>query len=568
MSSFLQFAQIQSAHGNAASAEQQILAKFHEQPHPPSADFGLALAHCNLQLERLEQAQACLDRVLLDHGDSVELLQLAYSLALRRNEGGCDVALRQRLQAHCHQLPIALLWLDSLIAQLDAPAAIAWAQQLMQQWPQEETVLQAIRDLAWQLQDATLLPPSTPMALWEGRRHWLEGNRELAEQMLRLCLSDCDQPLELKLQALHTLVFQLHPQQAEPLLTPYLQLLTSSPNWAWCFGRALLAAGVWPLGWQLYEQRYHSSDRAQILPPGFPLIGMELLQTPEALKSCHILLYGEQGIGDVLMFAAMLPQLQADLDLAGGSLQLLLPPRLVPLMQASFPKLAIASSYPDQSLRQLNLACSIGSLGQIYRSSAQSFKGHSPHLQVPDQLKSTWRQRLGELGPGLKVGIAWRGGGTLGNRQQRSLALEQLLPVLQQPGIHWINLQYGHDPGELAGINQNHGIEIHHFSGISVDLLATAGLTAVLDLVITVQQTALHIAAGLGVPVWGLLPYRAEWRYGLDGAQMAWYPSVELFRQKAPGDWQEMIKTMACRLGRLQGDQNGLFSPISNGDRS
>ena len=97
-------------------------------------------------------------------------------------------------------------------------------------------------------------------------------------------------------------------------------------------------------------------------------------------------------------------------------------------------------------------------------------------------------------------------------------------------------------------MNQNQGVEILHFDGISTDLLATAGLTAALDLVITVQQTALHLAAGLGVPVWGLLPYRAEWRYGQGGSQMIWYPSVKLFRQQQRGNWHGVIEQVSQQL--------------------
>ena len=85
-----------------------LLAQFQRQPQPPSADFGLALALCNLHLDRLDQAQACLDRVLLDHGDSVELLQLALACERRRNEGSCSPALRQRLQAFLADQTIAL----------------------------------------------------------------------------------------------------------------------------------------------------------------------------------------------------------------------------------------------------------------------------------------------------------------------------------------------------------------------------------------------------------------------------------------------------------------------------
>lgn len=556
--SFLQFAKAQCAQGLASEAERQLLVQFEQQPSPPSADFGLAVALCNLYLDRLDQAQACLERVLLDHGDSSNLLQLAISWEQRRNEGPLSPLLRRRMQAFLNDLPIALQWLQLLIADLDAPAAIAWGQQLLQQWPEEISVHQALKALAWELQDPALLAQlvwgsDAELHLWQGRNQWLLGDLINAEQQLRCCLSHGDARPDQQLQALHSLIFQLQPGRPEILLTPFGDLFQASPDWAWCFGRALLAAGAWQQGWQLYEQRYYSQDRPQILPPGFPLIGLEQLGlerlvSSKALGGSHVLIYGEQGIGDTLMFASLLPQLQAELKATGGSLQLLLQPRLVPLLQSSFPAINCAASFSADLLKPLDLACSIGSLGQRYRPDAQSFAGRSPHLQLPDSTKQYWRKRLAALGPGLKVGIAWQGGGTLGNRRQRSLQLEQLLPLLKQQGLHWFNLQYGHKPEELLALKQNHGVEILHFDGICTDLLATAGLTAALDLVITVQQTALHIAAGLGVPVWGLLPYRAEWRYGLEGSQMIWYPSVKLFRQQQRGNWQGVIEQVSQQL--------------------
>ena len=539
--SFLQFARAQCVKGLASEAERQLLAQFEQQPSPPSADFGLALALCNLYLERLDQTQACLDRVLLDHGDSSELLQLAISWEQRRNEGSLSPLLRRRMQAFLNDLPIALQWF-----------------QLLQQWPEEISVHQALKALAWELQDPALLAQldlgsDAELHLWQGRNQWLLGDLINAEQQLRCCLNHGDARPDQQLQALHSLIFQLQPGRPEILLTAFWDLFQASPDWAWCFGRALLAAGAWQQGWQLYEQRYYSQDRAQILPPGFPLIGLEQLGLKRLVSSkapggSQVLIYGEQGIGDTLMFASLLPQLQAELQATGGSLQLLLQPRLVPLLQSSFPAIKCAASFPAELLGQLDLACSIGSLGQRYRPDAQSFAGHSPHLQLPDSTKQNWRKRLAALGPGLKVGSAWQGGGTLGNRRQRSLQLEQLLPLLKQSGLHWFNLQYGHKPEELHALKQNHGVEILHFDGISTDLLATAGLTAALDLVITVQQTALHLAAGLGVPVWGLLPYRAEWRYGQGGSQMIWYPSVKLFRQQQRGNWQGVIEQVSLQL--------------------
>ena len=572
--SFLAFAQDQCALGRAAEAERQLLAQFPQQPFPPSADFGLALAHCNLCLEKLDQVEVCLGRVAADHGDSGALLQLALACARRRGEGSCLPRFRQRLKPFLDQQPIALEWLQLLQEDLDGAAAKAWAAQLLRRWPHGVAVLEAVRALAWQLQDPVLLGQAGsdfgPAALlWQGRQRWLLGDQPAAEELLRRCLADGSIPLAVQYQALQTLVGQVLPQQVEKLLAAFPQFLRVSPDWAWSMGRHYLAAGAWAQGWPLYEQRYLSSDRAQILPPGFPLRGLGQLQ-PGALVGRHVLIYGEQGIGDMLMFGSLLPELLAE----AASVRLLLPPRLVELFQYSFPTALVASSFEAADLDQGQLAFSIGSLGGVYRPRAEDFQGHGPHLRVEPSARQAWRLRLGQLGPGAKVGIAWRGGGSLGSRVQRSLELGQLLPLLQVPGVRWINLQYGLGPAELEDFERSHGIRLHHFEGIGENLQATAALTAALDLVITVQQTALHIAGGLGVPAWVLVPAVAEWRYGLEGTSMPWYSSVQLFRQQHAGVWQSVIEALVQGLGAWLVGHNGAINcsgpgpePHADGDR-
>lgn len=580
----LSFAQQQCRLGRAAEAEASLLAQFPQQPQPPPASFGLALALCNLEQDQLERAEACLGRVLADHGDSPALLGLAMACARRRGEGPCLAQFQGRLQPFLHQEGPALEYLQLLQEALELGPVLAWARTLLERFPNSAAVVEALRDLAWALADRTLLEaasasapasalaaPGDPAALlWAARLQLLGGDAGQAGAQLRACLGHEGAEPALRFQALQTLAQALPAPELLPLLDGFGAQYRSRPDWAWSIGRHYLAAGAWAQGWPLYEQRYASGDRAQILPPGFPLRGLEQLQQARALAGRHVLLYGEQGIGDMLMFGSLLPELLAE----AASVRLLLPPRLVELFQYSFPTALVASSFEAADLDQGQLAFSIGSLGGVYRLRAEDFQGHGPHLWVGPSTRQAWRLRLEQLGPGAKVGIAWRGGGSLGSRVQRSLELEQLLPLLQLPGVRWINLQYGLGPTELEDFERSHGIRLHHFEGIGENLQATAALTAALDLVITVQQTALHIAGGLGVPAWVLVPAVAEWRYGLEGASMPWYSSVQLFRQQQAGVWQSVIEALVQRLRAWLVGHNGAINcsgpgpePHSDGDR-
>lgn len=536
--------------GRAAEAEAELLGLFPHLPLPPPARFGLALALCNLSLERLEAAEACLERVRRDHGDDPELLALLVAVHRRRSEGAVLPLLAQRLQPFLEQPPMALLWLSLLQEALDLPATLAWADDLRLRWPGDPLVRQALHDLAWDLQDADRLRAwsASPLdRLPQARLAWLEGREADALDALHVCLQEETDPGERWL-ILRDLAERLPATERSALVQRHRSLWQNDPEATWTVGRLLLAAQQWPQGWSLYEARRFGASRAQIIPPGFPCFGFEA-----PLRGRRVLLYGEQGVGDTVLFASMVPDLLAE----ASAVTLLLPPRLVPLLAPSFPAAQVCDSLDDAALATVEAAGSIGSLGLHYRSRRDSFVPRTPYLQVPPPEQGRWGERLAALPPGLRVGLAWQGGGSLGPRRRRSLSLHQLEPLLRQPGVCWVNLQHRHDPAERAAFEARTGVALVTFDGVGDDLLATAALTQALDLVICVQQTALHLAGALGTTAWVLLPRVAEWRYGIAGSSMPWYASVELFRQQANGCWEPVIDEVASRLRQRVADHNG-----------
>jgi tetratricopeptide (TPR) repeat protein len=312
----------------------------------------------------------------------------------------------------------------------------------------------------------------------------------------------------------------------------------------------LLALGQWQQGWKLYENRFFGKSKRFITPAGIePRSSQDL---PDAQQ---VIVFSEQGIGDSIMMASMLP----DLQLVAADLTVLVQPRLESLFIHSFPDLRICSSIDETIYRSADRCYGLGSLGQFFRPTPTSCPG-TPFLMVPEQEASRWAQQLQCLPVGRRIGVAWFGGGQVETAQHRSIPLIELLPLFQVEGLTWVNLQYNHDPVELDQLASDHGVRIHHFEGITADLLATAALTAQLDLVITVQQTAAHIAGAIGTPAWVLLPQAPEWRYGMEGSQMPWYDSVELYRQSSPGDWSVPIKAIQSRL------RSWLAEPASQND--
>jgi tetratricopeptide (TPR) repeat protein len=325
---------------------------------------------------------------------------------------------------------------------------------------------------------------------------------------------------------------KLAPQVAGPFLNEALLRLTTGE-----FGREV---------WDLYEWRKKAPSRLE---------GYLKVTLPEwdgsRLSAGELLVYGEQGLGDELMFTSILPQALA----VAPRLRFAAQPRLSSLFARSFPEVDVfawdRSGPPDTG--SAKFASAIGSLARYFRCSAQEFPQHPGYLKPDPQRLETMRARLGTLGTERKIGIAWRGGVPSTRQARRSLSLAQLAPILQRPGYRWINLQYGAVEKELDEVQSATGVRIERLHDATQDFEESAALISALDLVISVCSTTVHLAGALGQRVWVMAPLAAEWRYGVSGSHMLWYPSAEVFRQPRAGDWDSVIAQIGARLDSFQG---------------
>ena len=179
-------------------------------------------------------------------------------------------------------------------------------------------------------------------------------------------------------------------------------------------------------------------------------------------------------------------------------------------------------------------------LGEFLRGSAAAFPAHAGYLAANPSRRLHWRTRLTALGPGLRVGISWRGGTDRTDRRLRSIPLEQWQPILRLPGVRFVSLQYGDCRQEVEAMRAK-GVSIVHWQEPVDDLDECAALLCELDLVVSVTTTVIHLAGALARPVWVLVPARPGWRYLLEGERLPWYPSARLWRQAetprlGPGD--------------------------------
>ena len=164
-----------------------------------------------------------------------------------------------------------------------------------------------------------------------------------------------------------------------------------------------------------------------------------------------------------------------------------------------------------------------------------------------------WKKALaGEGGLRPKIGISWRGGTEKTRRHDRSLDLKDLSSLIWGDDRYFVSLQYGDVDAEILDFNlANSGNPIHRLLDNFDDFDEFAALITALDLVISVQNTTIHMCGALGMPCWGLIPWRPEWRYGIQGKSMVWYQSVKLYRQEQPGDWESVLELVKSALADL-----------------
>lgn len=325
-------------------------------------------------------------------------------------------------------------------------------------------------------------------------------------------------------------------------LASYAKALALAPDHALArFHRALahLLIGNYGEAWPDYEARLLSQEyvRRSSVYPRWDGAAPEIRT---------ILVYGEQGLGDEIMFASCLP----DLIKTARHCVIECSPRLRALFARAFPGASVnaSDSGSPPEAPSIDVEVPIGSLPLYYRRSLSAFPRHTGYLSAEPHRVAAWSSRLHALGPGLKVGLSWKGG-TDKSRPVRSIALERLLPVLQTPDVQFVSLQYTDDAeAEIDAFRSKSGITIQHWTEAIADYEETAALVSALDLTLSVCTAVVHLAGALGSPVWVAVPYSPEWRYGFSGDTMAWYPSARLFRQPAYGAWEPVIATLAAGL--------------------
>lgn len=346
--------------------------------------------------------------------------------------------------------------------------------------------------------------------------------------------------------------------EALAILEKALKAQPRDPNLRLFRSQILLLNSRFEDGWQDYNFRnYASGANIRALP--FPL------WRNEPLSDKSIIVLAEQGLGDQIMFSSCIPDL---LKRQPARVIIESIDRIAPILTRSFPECEVVGSRQNANIgwvkdfNDVDYFIPMGDLPSVFRNREENFPQHNGYLKTDGAKVQKWRSSLDDwekalgLEPGraLRIGFSWRGG-TAGTRQPvRSLDIQDFLPLMRsrKHNTTWVCLQYGQVQSEVHELTTQHGQNVAYWPESIADLDEFAALIQGLDLVITVCNTTVHFAGGLGQPVWILSPKVPEWRYGLYTLQMPWYPSSKIYRQIEHGQWEPVMTAIAADLADWQ----------------
>jgi len=298
----------------------------------------------------------------------------------------------------------------------------------------------------------------------------------------------------------------------------------------------LLKLNQYEQAWAIFDWRWNQRKRFALSPAGFT---QPLWLGEKSDKK--LLVWGEQGVGDQVLYGGLLPEL---MDYPQDKL-VALDRRLLPLFKRSMPELEFMNIEQLKEAAGFEEQIPIGSLPRLFRPNRESFaRVKSPYLLADAARVQELRQLVQH--PGKRVcGVSWSS-----KREElgpgKSVSLAQMLgPLASSDALHFVNLQYGDTTEERSALQRDLGIEVQAVEEVDNfhDIDGLAALIEACDVVVTTSNTTAHLAGALGKQTLLLLPLGRSrlWYWGHEQDRSIWYPSIRTFAQEKIGDWQHPL---------------------------
>ena len=331
-------------------------------------------------------------------------------------------------------------------------------------------------------------------------------------------------------------------RRPEMALASFDAALTLKPDHAgahWNKSSALLLFGDLETGWQEYEWRWETKD----FPNKRPKINAPSWRGQD-LTGRHVMVFSEQGLGDIIQFARYLPLLIE----RKAKVTFFTSKNLVRLLRSLGTQIDIVSDLGAKNV--FDFQCALMSLPHCFNTNASSIPNKVPYLAAEGNLNCRWKERIDEAG--FKIGIAWQGNPEGKVDKGRSIPLEEFIPLTYLPNVRLISLQKHHGLDHLTRLPSGVKIETlgDDFDSGPDAFIDTAAVINNLDVIITSDTSIAHLAGALGRLTWVALQYVPDWRWMLDRDDSPWYPTVRLFRQTETRDWGDVVERVRSELDR------------------
>lgn len=332
--------------------------------------------------------------------------------------------------------------------------------------------------------------------------------------------------------------------RALPYYTRTLEINPDHAEALFSRGLAYLMMGDFDKGWHGYEWRYSRPSQGSLR--SYP----EPRWDGSDLQGKTILIHAEQGLGDTFQFIRYAKLIKEKNGIVIAAVQ----KPLVTLMKQCKHIDRVISL--DDTPPHFDVHSPLLSLPYALKTQLETIPCEIPYLYADEKLVADWKQKLA-ADKNFKIGICWQGNDNYATPllratvAQKSVHPKEFAPICQVPGVSVYSLQKTTGTDQLKNLPDT--VRIITFDGdfdqSNGRFMDTAAVIKNLDLVITVDTSISHLASGLGVPTWIMLPNPADWRWMIDRTDSPWYPNItRLFKQPTPGDWQSMIKEVAVEL--------------------
>jgi tetratricopeptide (TPR) repeat protein len=398
------------------------------------------------------------------------------------------------------------------------------------------------RDAEAILRDAIRSAPERPEAvgslakalLLQGNQAQIAADPERAEALYRAAAAEQPEFATAHYNLGVALLARLRVTESIAAFRHALALAPADDGTAFALALALLMTGNEAEGLVLHERRVH----APFLRPNFTRRpALPLWQLGDCLSGKRVLVLAEQGTGDIIQHARFLPALAS--IAAEVTLE-------VPWLAAGLfrdlpgPARVITLSDPDP---QADIAVPLLSLQRAVGQPVAP-----PYLHAWPERQARWADWLDRGPPGRKIGLACSGDPRHGRDSERSIPLAAFAPLLDLPGATFVLVQ-----PEIRDTDRDFFDQADNLRSpvaALTDYADTAGLLAELDLLVSIDTSTAHLAGAMARPVWTLITYSPDYRWGLGRDDTTWYPTMRLFRQDRAGDWDTVIARVRNELER------------------